>query len=206
MQLAQAMSQIAKQEAAFTSAVEIFRGITAESVDDLQRQIDVKQLEFDEMRADQEQALKRRKIESDIDLEQHRRSGARAILQEFNEVPIAENELTDLREQLAATRKELEHTKNAFDERLQLELNNLENRLKREHEASKAAIIKHKELEHKANVADLEANASQASKEVATLKSTIAELREEVREQRKLTQSVAEASKQGAIQQTFGKS
>jgi hypothetical protein len=205
MLLAQSVSHISKQESAFIAAVEAFQGITAESVADLQRQLDVKQEEYRELCEGHEQDLKRRKIEVDLGLQEHKHAGARGVLDGFGEVPIVKEALEGLQAALAAAELALSEYKAHADEALALALAALEKKLKGESHAALAVLSKHKDLENKANVAELQAEAGQASKQVENLKATIADQRDEIKEQRKLTQSVAEASKQGQIQQSFGK-
>jgi len=204
MLLAKAVSQIAADQAKFSAAVEFYQGIGADAVADLQRTIDVKQAEYDETCEQHDHDLKRRKIDVGLELQEHKHEAARGLLEDFGEVPIVEETLKALRAALETTKKELEEFRAAAAEALAKALDDLSKKLKGEAHAAISAALKSKELEHVAKTAQLEAQAQQASKEVTALKSTIHDQRDEIKEQRKLTQSVAEASKQGAIQQSFG--
>lgn len=204
MTLAKAVSQIAVDQARFTEAVDTYRSIGAESVADLQRQIDVKQQEYDELCEECDNNVKRRKIELELRFQEHKRDTAVAVLRDFGEVPIGETKLAELIKERDAAVAELAEYRASAEESLKTALEALRKELSSSNHAALATAVKTKELEFKATVAKLEAQAEQAGKEVSALKQTIADQREEIKEQRKLTQSVAEASKQGAIQQTFG--
>ncbi len=75
--------------------------------------------------------------------------------------------------------------------------------------AEMTALLKSKmesaELSKAAERAELRATANQKDGEVRVLQSTLENLKFEIGEQRKRTQSVADAGRQGAISQTFGK-
>ena len=194
MLLAKSVSQIAGAQNSFLVAVEAFNGITSDSVADLQRQIDVAQSEHAEQCLSQEQGLKKRKVEFDLELQEYKRKAAIDVLAETGHIPVLSEDLANLRGQLAQ----------AEDQRAN-DLNALEKKLKSEGHAALAAAVKAQAMENKASSAVLEATSSQSAKEVTALKEQIAEQRDEIKLQRELTKSVAEASKQGAIQQSFGK-
>ena len=73
------------------------------------------------------------------------------------------------------------------------------------HKIAINSAIRTKELEHKAEVAELSAQVKQKTLEIESLHKEIDNLRSEVASQRKLTQAVAEASKAPPITQSFGK-
>ena len=135
----------------------------------------------------------------DLQYQKYRRDTAVQILVETDEVPI----LKSLDEQRTTLVQTLQEELRALKADVSTQISDAVADLRAHNAALKAAVTE-KELEHKASVADLKAEANQASKEVAALQAQINDQRTEIREQRKLTQSVAEASKQGAIQQSFG--
>jgi len=67
------------------------------------------------------------------------------------------------------------------------------------------SAVKNCQLEHKAETAQLKAVSEQQQKEIKSLETTIKNMQAEIAAQRQLTKEVAEAGKQGSIQQTFGK-
>lgn len=194
LQLARAISAMTASAEQFTHAVEEYKTFTATSISDVDQRIAAAQLEYNDRERDFETKYKKRKVDLDLEFQENARKAALEILAKTSEVPIEQDELNLLRKKTAEAEAELKAAVNAATAKVYAEL---EKRLKE--------VAKEKELEHKANIADINAQNQQLAKQVDSLRQTIAEQREEIAAQRKLTQSVAEASKQGAISQTFGK-
>lgn len=204
MLLAKAIAQIASDQERFSTSVEAYKSIGAEAVAELQRQIDVKNAEFEELCESTEHEIKRRKIDLQLQLTEHKRAAAVELLAETDEVPILKSVYDSLQAELATTRTQLATLTEQSAASLEKAVADAVGRAKAEGHAALSAAVKAAQLEHKAAVAELVAQSSQAAKEVAALRAQINDQRDEIKEQRKVTISVAESCKQGAIQQTIG--
>lgn len=120
--------------------------------------------------------------------------GSIKTLKEFGEVPVKETELNEMKKKLSTL--EEEHKKELSKEKAILE---------NQHKRDLETRLKTMELEHERNMAITKAENEQRLKEIENLNATILRMSEEIKEQRQLTKQVAEASKQGAITQNYGK-
>jgi hypothetical protein len=194
MVLARATAALAKAAETFQASVDEFNKISSDKIIELDREIEVKAMEYEDRTTQLDQCHKRKLVELDLDLQKRRRTAAVDFLKECGEEPVPVGAVDSLKQELQLERSTLEQ-----------KLTEQESRLKRENHAALGAVQKTKDLEHKAKVAEIEATNRQNANEILALKQTIKEQREEISAQRALTQSVAEASKQGAISQNFGK-
>lgn len=115
------------------------------------------------------------------------------VLDKKNEIAVKENDYDDLKDELEDLKKNQE--KKEGDLRKEVETSS-----RKEVEAR----LKIKELEFKAQTAEMKARIEQQIKEIANLSETIGTLKVEISEQRILTRNVAEAT-QGAVTQNFTK-
>jgi recombinational DNA repair ATPase RecF len=192
--LANALVAIQKSQIQFAGAVKAYEEISQEAVQKLETLIEAKQKDLDDKMADVESKVKRRKIDAETEICAHKRKAVIDILQETNETPIEVDLLVELKGKIQA-----------LTEKHEAELKALSASLAGKHKRDLAIALKEKDLEHKASVAEIKASSTQSLQEIKALKQTIAEQREEIKAQRELTKSVADAGRQGAISQTFGK-
>ena len=177
-----------------TEAFSEIKNFGADKVAEYEEQISAKRKEFDTVSQDLEHQSKKRKLDSDLEFEKSEYEAAKKVLCKHKEVPIAEAELATLQQAVAAA--DAAH-KAALDKALS-------DAKKSELGAVKAATT-NQSLVHKAEIAEITAASKQKEAEVATLKQQILQQQKEIAEQRALTKSVAEAGRQGAISQSFGK-
>jgi len=111
-------------------------------------------------------------------------------LREMNEVPIKEKEVKEVK------MLEIEYEKMLSKEKAILN---------EQHKKDMENKIITMELEHKHDISKLTAETEQKTQTIHLLEQMILGLKEEIKEQRMLTCKVAEASKQGAITQNYGK-
>lgn len=203
--LTKALNLLEKTMTDFNKSVERIEELKRETlinytleIDDLKKSKDEQMVELETSykvrKQDVENNLKNAQIQADQTLNEYRREGAIKILKEFNEEPVDSDEY----EQLRNEQSELEETHKQEIETLRKELE------------SRASVEKHSALEnlqlkHKAEIATLKAENDMAVREISTLKQNIQDLKEQIREQQQLTKDVAESSRQGAINQSFGK-
>lgn len=195
LKLAESISDFTKHQTHFLNAYDALKDYNENIFKDLDLQIDTKQQELDELSKkyiNQENYLK---IECDLNFKQYEYMAALKILQSKNEIAISENELDDINTKYI-------NLKNEFDEKLSSAVNSEKN----SGIIALKSALQNNELKHTAETAELRALTKQKEGEVAHLLKTIENLKDEIGEQRKLTQVVAEAGKSQAISQTFGKS
>lgn len=203
--LTKALNNLEKTQNDFLKAVERIEDLKKDTIinytleiDDLKKtkeeQNDELENKFKLRQQEIENDLKNAKICADQTLNEYRRDGAIKLLKEFNEEPVDSDEY----EQLRGDHTELEETHKAELESLRKELDSKANQ-------DKHSALENLQLKHKAEIATLKAENDMATREILTMKETIKDLKEQVREQQQLTKDVAESSRQGAIQQTIGK-
>ncbi len=191
---AEAISALSKTQEDFQLAVQNLENFQTNTLQSLDIQITDKKTELDELAKEFEKQKKDGQIEVDQFVAEYRYNAAVDILEEREEVAIDQDELQALRD-------ELETIKETHQEELEAVRTE-------EKDASKKAIAiatKTANLEHQAAVAGLNATVEQQEHEIENLRRVIENLRDDVSAQRELTQRVAEATKQGAINQTIGK-
>ena len=137
---------------------------------------------------------KNKQIETDQLLAEYKYDGALKILDERSEVPILKSELESIQKRLDDMSKDrTEEIKKCVEEES-----------KKGKDGLKAAI-NNATLTHKAETATLNATVEQQKKEIMTFEKSIANMQNEIAEQRKLTMQVAQASRAAPITQTIGK-
>ena len=177
-----------------TEAFSEIKNFGADRVTEYEEQISAKRKEFDIVSQDLEHQSKKRRLDSDLQFEKNEYEAAGAVLKKRTEVPISEVELASLKTAVAAS--ESTH---------KVELDKAITDAKRAELAAVKAATTNQGLVHKAEIAEISAASKQKEAEVATLKQQILQQQKEIAEQRALTKSVAEAGRQGAISQSFGK-
>jgi hypothetical protein len=194
LRLAESICNFTKKQEAFLLAYDDLKEYNHAIFKDLDLQIDTKQLELNELSKKYKNQETDLKIECDQMIKKYRYEEAIKILAEKEEEPISSSELEKLR-------NELNNLKEDFDV-------NVADLIATEKKLSVKAIsiaISNTNLKHAADIAEIKALSKQKENEVTVLYKTIESYKFEIAEQRKLTQSVAEAGKQGAISQNFGK-
>lgn len=178
----------------FLEATQQFQDYRTEIFADLDRQIESKTKEHE----DYSQKINREEEEARITTQQRikefKRNAALQILEETHEVPIIEQELTDIRNELAELRT---NKQKAIDEAV--------NQIKADEQKALKIAIQNMKLTHEAEIATIKAVADQKDKEVEVLRTTITDMKHELAEQRELTKSVASSLKSGAITLNAGK-
>lgn len=188
LELARAVNGLSQKMEAFTKTTEQLAAFTKDSLVEFDMQIQAKNEELNRLQEENEHTMKRLKTETNLFLAEYRYDGAKKILAERGEVPISSQELADLRANVQRLTSERDKDIEAV---VKTE--------KARAEASLQAQLSNKDLTHRAATAELTATTNQQVKEITSLKETIANLKSEVAEQRKLTESVANAGRQGPI-------
>ena len=194
LHLAEAIINFTKKQEEFLKSHEDLKKYSEDIFTNLDIQIDTKKSELDLLEKEYKNKSKDLEIECNQVFKEYQYEAAKKVLANRDEEPIATDELEELRD-------ELEKLKEEFDDKL-------EEALKKERADSKIALsaaVANADLRHKAETAEILALSKQKEREVQVLNETIENLKHEVAEQRSLTRSVAEASKSGAITQSFGK-
>lgn len=194
LELTRSIQKISKTQKEFMDAVKTLNSYTEETLNDLNIQIESKKNEIDNLEEEFKISKKKGTIDIDMFFDEYRYDGAVKILKGKGEEPIKSSELHNLKDKIETLGKSRDQE---FEEILTKEKSSGESALK--------AALSNAELKHKAEIADLNATVKQQKNEIATLQSTIANLRDEISAQRELTKEVANASRQGAINQSFGK-
>jgi len=177
-----------------TEAFESIKNFGADKVAEYEEHISAKRKEFDTVSQDLSHQSKKRKLESDLEFEKDEYDAACSVLKKRKEVPISAVELASLKNAVAAA-----------DAAHKAVLDKAISDAKRSEQGAVKAATTNQSLVHKAEIAEITAASKQKEAEVATLKQQILQQQKEIAEQRALTKSVAEAGRQGAIQQSFGK-
>ena len=192
--LAEAISNIVAKEDALVKSVEDLKQFKAETLSKLDMAIETKKTELTELDQNYTKIKKDKQIETNQFIAEYQRNGAVDILEKTGEEPIESSKLEALESELASIRQSREEE--------------IEKIKSEERAAAKIALnsaVKNCQLEHKAETAQLKAVSEQQQKEIKSLETTIKNMQAEIAAQRQLTKEVAEAGKQGSIQQTFGK-
>lgn len=192
--LAEAINKYSKTQEELLQAFDELKKYKSTIFEDLDTQIDIKKEE--KVLLDKEFDTKKKdlQIECDQVFKEYQYEAALKVLDNRDEEPIGKEELQDLKDELAELKEEMRER--------------IESEIEKEREASRVALkaaLTNAELKHKAEFAATVALADQKEKEVQILNETIKTLKHEVEEQRSLTRSVAESSRQGAINQTITK-
>ena len=194
LELAKAINGITTKQDAFIKAVDSFKDLTKESLEELNLKIESKQTEFDQLEQKYNTILKQKKIETDQELQEYKYEAAKTILKERSETPIAAEELKSMKTELESLKKDRAEELAAL----------VEQEKKRGADALKAAL-NNNNLTHKAEIAEMKATVDQQRKEIESLHKTVENMKEEIAAQRQLTKEVAQASRQAPITQQIGK-
>ena len=203
LQLAKAIQNIASKQEAFVAAVHAAEEWKASAVRDLETSIGAKRAEYEELirdksgelrAVDEEVGHKRKRALIDVSNEvaEHKREAALKYLEPFGEVAVSKAELQALRDEVlklkAATANAIKEAVDDANASATKKLN--------------AALLQ-RDLEHKANVALLEAQNAQKDREIEVTRKSAEILQKEVAEQRILTKEVANAGRAAPITQSF---
>ena len=184
LELAKAISNMANKADTFIAATESYKTFSKDTLVKLDLDIEAKRLELDDLRKEIEHNIKNGKIDVDVALREYKREGAVAMLKEMNETVISDKDLNNMQRELKDLRENLDNATATIKK---------EEAEKREKAISQAT--RNMELQHKAANATIIALSKQREREIANLKSSITDLRNEISAQRELTRSVAEAGR-----------
>ena len=184
---------VSKQDA-FLKAIETLQSFSEESLRNLDLEIDNRKLELKTLEDEYKKKDTDQRIEIDQSLKEYKYNQALTYLKERNEIAVDKSEYNVLKGRVA----ELEA---GFEDRLSEAISKEKGR----GEAALKAAINNSNLTHKAEIAEINAQSKQQKTEIQNLLNIIETLKLEIAEQRQLTKQVDEASKSGAITQSFGK-
>lgn len=194
MALARALNHVASSSDAFTRAVDEYKAFTSKTIQEVDDRIAATKLDYEDQKTKFESDYKRRKVELELQFQRDEAVACEAVLTKHGKVSVLKADYDTLRADAAAAKQALqtavEETRKEADGA---------------HRRALQAALTNKDMEHKANIAEIKAQNEQLLKQIEGLYKTIGEQRDEIKAQRQLTQSVAEAGKQGAITQSFGK-
>jgi len=205
LQLAQAINNLCVKGDAIIAAMNELSTFDKERIQSIDMQLESKKKEFADTTASlsSEYETTSKRLENDyadlkIKLSQQLREfkleAAQNVLKEFNMVAIDASRYT-------AVENELQQLKETSQDALYKAVKDAETRAKHEHQTAVTNLA----LEHKAQIASLEAQVQQQIKEIKVLNDTIAGLKHELSAQRELTKEVAQASSKAQISQSFAK-
>lgn len=191
---AKAINKLVQKQDEFSKIVEEMKTLKAETLTGIQLELKSKRDELNSLDKDYDVKIKDLQIKIDQDFKEYGYNKAIDVLEKHGKIAVDDDEYDEL--------------KNSVDELKKEAIEDLEKKIKEmktQNARELAGTVKFKELEHKAEIAMLTAKVEQLTKERQTFESTIKNLQSEIAAQRELTKQVAEASKQGAINQSFGK-
>jgi hypothetical protein len=192
--LAEAISKFTKKQADFLDAYEDIKSYKNDLFRDLDTEIETKRKELDELSVAYAKEDANQRIDCDISFKQYKYDTALDVLTDRAEEPISIAELASLREELAELKSIF---KKSIEEAISKE--------KAHGEKSLHSAINACKLQNQAEVAEIKAMSKQKQEEVISLLRSLETLKSEIAEQRKLTQSVAEAGRAAPISQSFAK-
>lgn len=188
LELAKAINGMTQKMEGFNKAAEGLAAFTKDQLVEFDMQIEARKEELKRLSEDYEHSRKRGRTETELFLQEYRYEGAKKILAERGEVPIASSDLEGMRNTL--TRLTTEREK---------EIDEVVKREKQRHDAALSAATSMQTLRHEAATAGLTAVKEQQIREIASLNTTITNLKDEVAQQRKLTEAVANAGRAAPI-------
>jgi hypothetical protein len=195
LQLAQAINNLVCRGESFVLALEGLSNFSKERIIDLDLKIEAKKQEYQDLNLNLENQFKDNEIKLKQNLQENKLLAVKEVLDTLNMRYVTNVEFEGLT-------KELTELKSKYNSDIQKVIKD---------EQEKAGVnlkqvLTTKELSHSAEIASLKAQTEQQVKEIAVLKETIKNLKEEIMEQRILTKEVAIAGSKSQIQQSFGKS
>ena len=202
---AQAINHLASKSEALIAALHEVQTFDTTRIQQIEMQLEAKKKEFadmtEQLTSQYEQANKQlenehidAKIKMNQEIREHGLQAANQLLASMNMTSISTDKLQAMTEELSTIKetsatslaKAVEQEKQQAKQHLQREVHGIQ-------------------LEHKANIASLQAQVEQQVKEIRLLNDTIANLQNEIAQQRNLTKEVAQASSKSQISQNFTK-
>lgn len=188
VELALNIANIAAKQEQFMKAVSTLNEYTTDKLNELDLLIHSKKEDLTTLENDFNRVKKDKEIEVTQFLDEFKYEGAKQILEKCDEVPINADKLDSLNMRVKELETDINKkvseavavAKAAADKELKNSTNNLE-------------------MAHKAETADLGAEVKQQQLQIKSLNAVIDNLKFELAEQRKLTQSVAEAARMAPI-------
>ena len=172
---------------ASTSSSEAIQALIQNYLTDLTNRINLKREELEYLEEDFANKRRAGEIDIDLNIKQYGRDAAIRILKDSGEIPIGREDY----ENLKTSYNSLLETK---DSEIKLAVE-AENKRNEKH----VAILKQTlELKNRAEVATVEAKLEAQVQQIQLLNDTIAQMKDDLNEQRKLTKDVADASSKGA--------
>jgi hypothetical protein len=194
LELSIAISKLALGQESFIKAVENLDSYKETALRELDLTINSKKEELQNLEDDLQKTLKDNQIEIDQFYREHQYEGALTKLNEVGEESIKTTELTKL--QATISNLEKDQTDN---------ITKAVNEAKSNGERAMSGALSNMKMAHKAETAELNAKVKQQELQSDNLTTTIENLKFELSEQRKLTQSVAEAARSAPITVNSGK-
>jgi hypothetical protein len=195
LQLAQAINNLVCRGESFVTALEGLSNFSKERIIDLDLQIQAKKQEYQDLNLNLENQFKDNEIKLKQNLQENKLLAVKEVLDSLNMRYVSNLEFDGLT-------KELTELKAKYNSDIQKVIKDEQEKAS----ANLKQVLTNKELSHSAEIATLKAQTEQQVKEIAVLKETIKNLKEEIMEQRILTKEVAIAGSKSQIQQSFGKS
>jgi hypothetical protein len=195
LELAKAISAVTIKQDGFMKAVECLNNLNSEVITNLDLEIETRKKSLQDLKDEMTKYQKDKQIEIDQFIAEYKYEAATKILKENKEVAIKKEKLDSLN-------KEIEDLKEEDEEEIADKLKEQKSTLEKGHHFAKTTLT----LEHKAEIAQLNAQTQQKDKEIEILNKTIMNLQTEVGAQRELSKQIAEASARSApINQSFGR-
>ncbi len=195
LQLAQAINNLVCRGESFVAALEGLSNFSKERIIDLDLKIEAKKQEYQDLNLNLENQFKDNEIKLKQNLQENKLLAVKEVLDTLNMRYVTNVEFEGLT-------KELTELKSKYNSDIQKVIKDEQEKAS----VNLKQILTTKELSHSAEIASLKAQTEQQVKEIAVLKETIKNLKEEIMEQRILTKEVAIAGSKSQIQQSFGKS
>jgi len=173
----------------FLDNVKHFEQFKSDAIFSLDAELNDRKRKLSDLEESYQAEQKRRRIDIENEILKDKFEAAKKFLDQHNFVPIEKEKLAGL-----------ETAKNAAEEEAR-------KAVEKEKEKSKRAVTeatKAQNLQHKAEIAQIEACVKQQDVQIAYLSNLLERKEKDVAAQIQLTKDVAEASRAGAIQQSFG--
>jgi len=177
-------------EKEFVDNIQNFESFKTDSIFTLDAQINDRKRKLVDLQDEFNQEQKRRRIDLENQMLKDKFDAARKFLEEHNHIALDKDKFANLEvakqvsedEARKLVDKEKEHGRRAVSE-----------------------AVKAQGLQHKAEIAELQARVKQQEIQIVHLNCILERREKDVAAQIQLTKDVAESSRSGAIQQTFGK-
>ena len=193
LELAKAIQALSGKIDGLQQATQKVVDMNENTIKDLDLEIETRKKNFDDLKNDMKNYEKNERIRIDQELAEYKRNAAIDILKEFDDVPIDKDELDGLREELTELKAD---RKKELDDIIKDE--------RKKADTGKNIALQNLELKHKADVAQLNAQVSQMTKEISSLNNMVDTYKGEITAQRELTRQIADSGRSAPITQTFG--